>query len=48
MTGIKISDIGAGSASFSLVSQGDLCLIPGVSVSTVSLKEIDEAQLGAV
>ena len=48
MTGIKISVIGIGSDSFSLSLVIDLCLIPGLSLNTVSLMDIDEAKLGAV
>lgn len=48
MTEIKISVIGAGSASFSLSLVRDLCLTQGLSGSTVSLMDIDKARLDAV
>lgn len=48
MPGVKISIIGAGSASFSLRLVGDLCKTKGLSGSLVSLMDIDKNRLNAV
>jgi alpha-galactosidase len=48
MPGVKISIIGAGSASFSLRLVGDLCKTKGLSGSLVSLMDIDKNRLEAV
>jgi len=48
MTDVKISIIGAGSATFSLALVKDLCLTPNLSGSTVSFMDINEERLDAV
>jgi len=48
MADIKISIIGAGSATFSLGLVKDLCLTPNLEGSTVSFMDIDEERLDAV
>jgi alpha-galactosidase len=45
---IKISIVGAGSATFSLPLIKDLCLTPNLEGSTLSLMDIDEERLDAV
>jgi len=48
MADVKISIIGAGSATFSLALVKDLCLTPNLSGSTVSFMDVDEERLEAV
>lgn len=48
MVEVKISIIGAGSATFSLTLVKDLCLTPGLKGSTVSLMDVNEERLNAV
>jgi alpha-galactosidase len=48
MTDVKISIIGAGSATFSLALVKDLCLTPNLSGSTVSFMDINKERLDAV
>ena len=48
MVDIKISIIGAGSATFSLALVKDLCLTPNLEGSTVSFMDINERRLDAV
>jgi len=48
MTDIKISIIGAGSATFSLALIKDLCLTPNLEGSTISFMDINEERLNAV
>jgi alpha-galactosidase len=48
MAEVKISIIGAGSATFSLALVKDLCLTPNLSGSTVSFMDINKERLDAV
>ena len=48
MADVKISIIGAGSATFSLALVKDLCLTPNLSGSTVSFMDVNEERLEAV
>ncbi|MEM2479898.1 MAG: alpha-glucosidase/alpha-galactosidase [Candidatus Bathyarchaeia archaeon] len=48
MVRVKISVIGAGSATFSLALIKDLCLTPSLGGSTISLMDINERRLNAV
>jgi len=48
MVGVKISIIGAGSATFSLALVKDLCLTPNLEGSTVRFMDINEERLDAV
>ncbi|MEM2151849.1 MAG: hypothetical protein QW241_01860 [Candidatus Bathyarchaeia archaeon] len=48
MVKVKVSVIGAGSATFSLALIKDLCLTPNLEGSTISLMDINERRLNAV
>ena len=48
MVDVKISIIGAGSATFSIELIRDLCLTPNLEGSTVSLMDINKDRLNAV
>jgi alpha-galactosidase len=48
MADVKISIIGAGSATFSLALVKDLCLTPNLSGSTVSFMDVNKERLDAV
>jgi len=47
-TEVKVSIIGAGSATFSISLIKDLCLTPNLEGSTVSFMDVNEARLNAV
>ncbi|MEM2921918.1 MAG: alpha-glucosidase/alpha-galactosidase [Candidatus Bathyarchaeia archaeon] len=48
MAEVKISIIGAGSATFSMSLVKDLCLTPNLKGSTISLMDVNESRLNAV
>jgi len=48
MTDVKISIIGAGSATFSLALVKDICLTPNLEGSTISFMDINKERLDAV
>jgi len=48
MVEVKVSVIGAGSATFSLALVKDLCLTPNLRGSTISLMDVNERRLNAV